>query len=255
MVMSKPFAADMVPIAEGLIGTPYSVLDCQGLCERCLSGIGINKNLPGSNAWYRAMDWVGTPEECRAKYGKVPTGAFLFIVEHDGGEPDKYKGDAIGNASHMGLVTNKGDGAIHSSASRGDVCQSKFKGKTIPRGGWNRVGLWLSRLSYDGIDQGDQDDQGGDDMTQAVVTAPNGLTVKMRREPSTGCAVYWNVPTGTIVDVSGTEGDWSCISYDGRTGWMLSKFLTAPGSDQGVTVAISRGLAEELLEALQAALN
>ncbi len=68
----------------------------------------------------------------------MPDGASLFILEQDGGEPDKYKADGIGNASHMGLWT--GMESIAASASKGKVIKSNFKGRTI-HGGWNRVGL------------------------------------------------------------------------------------------------------------------
>lgn len=134
------------------LGTPYSVMDCQAFVEKCLSDCGCNKNLAGSNAWYREVMQNGavmTPEECVKELGCVPKGAFLFILEQDGGEPSKYKGDGIGNASHIGIVTMpRGEGAIHSSASKGCVCESVFKGKTIKNGGWNRVGLW-DKVSYD----------------------------------------------------------------------------------------------------------
>jgi hypothetical protein len=52
------------------------------------------------------------------RYGGGPKGALLFIVEDDGGEPAKYRGDGFDNASHMGIVTQRGDGAILSSSTR-----------------------------------------------------------------------------------------------------------------------------------------
>ena len=134
------------------LGVSYSQMDCQAFVEQCLRDCGREINLAGSNAWIRfVMDhgWVGTPEECVQQHGRIPKGAFLFILEQDGKEPAKYQGDGIGNASHIGLVTMpEGEGAIHSSASRGCVCESRFEGKTIRNGGWNRVGLWAD-VAYD----------------------------------------------------------------------------------------------------------
>ena len=101
-------ANDLIRSAPNYLGVPYSHLDCQAFVERCLRDIGIDKNLPGSNAWYREVKdhgWVGTPEECKQKYGLIPPGAFLFILEQNGKEPEKYKGDGIGNASHIGIYT------------------------------------------------------------------------------------------------------------------------------------------------------
>lgn len=133
------------------IGTPYSEMDCQAFVERCLKDCGNNTNLSGSNAWYREVmknGWVGTPEECKRLQGEVPKGAFLFIVkEVSDSTPEKYRHDGYGDAIHIGIVTNKDKGAIHSSKSRGEVCQSEFHGKTIKNGGWNRVGLW-DKVNY-----------------------------------------------------------------------------------------------------------
>ena len=82
------------------------------------------------------------------QFGSVPKGALLFILEPVGPKtPAKFRNDGIGDVTHMGIVTGRNDGAIHSSSSRGCVAASKFKGKTIPNGGWNRIGL-LSVFDY-----------------------------------------------------------------------------------------------------------
>ncbi len=127
------------------LGRSYSEMDCQAFVEACARDVGINLNLAGSNAWYRTMDWTGSPEACKALFGSIPKGAFLFIHAYDGGEPSYYHDD-LGNASHMGIYTGTRRGAIHSSRSRGGVFDSYFDGKTI-NGGWNCVGLWM-RMDY-----------------------------------------------------------------------------------------------------------
>ena len=122
-------------------GMSMAGMDCQGLVEWCLMQAGIPKsecNYAGSNAHYRACVWTGSPEECKKAFGEVPAGAALFILEQDGNEPDKYKADGIGNASHIGLWTGKT--SIAASASKGKVIESNFRGRSI-NGGWNRVGL------------------------------------------------------------------------------------------------------------------
>ena len=126
------------------LGRSYSEMDCQAFVERCMADCGYRKDLAGSNAWYReclSSGWAGTPEECLKAFGLIPKGALLFILEQDGKEPAKYRGDGIGNASHIGIKTGRGKGAIHSSSSRGCVAESEFHDKTVRNGGWNRVGL------------------------------------------------------------------------------------------------------------------
>lgn len=225
-------ASELCNISPVYLGTPYSVMDCQAFVEKCLSDLGIWTNLPGSNAWFREVKkhgWVGTPEECRSKYGHIPPGAFLFILEQDGKEPDKYRGDGIGNASHIGIYTgltgkqmcdiggasvnyNKGNGAIHSSSSRGCVCTSTFSGKTI-RGGWNQVGLW-DQLDYGG---------GGRLEKLAVVTGGN---LNVRDEPSTNARRIGQIPNGQTVAVYEENGEWSRVAWEALNGYAMSKYLS-----------------------------
>ena len=133
-------------MGDKYLGRTYSQMDCQAFVEQCLADAGLPVDLTGSNAWYRTMTWVGTPEECRAKFGSIPVGAFLYILEQNGKEPNQYKADGLGNASHIGIYIGRNSGAIHSSYSRGGVYYSYFAGSTI-NGGWNRVGLW-TELDY-----------------------------------------------------------------------------------------------------------
>lgn len=215
------------------LGVPYSRLDCQAFVEKALADCGIKVNLPGSNAWLREVmrdGWTGTPEECRKQYGAIPPGAFLFILEHDGGEPAIYKPDGIGNASHIGIYTgmsgkqmcelsgvsdasryNYGDGAIHSSASRGAVCTSNFKGKSIS-GGWNLCGLWNPVFKED-------------DLTVIYKAKVVGGSLNLRESPSVSAKRICSIPDGTIVDVLEDQDKWSRVNYNGKTGWALNHYL------------------------------
>lgn len=245
--------ADLAKAGCKYLGTPYSTMDCQAFIEKVLADCGIHKNLPGSNAWIREMSWTGSPEECRNEFGGIPDGAFLFILKQDGGEPAKYKNDGIGNAGHIGIRTgmngkqmvnlaksegnkdagqyNYGNGAIHSSASRGHVCTSLFKDRTID-GGWNVIGLWNkidygekinSAISHNDYILNDSELSEGE-AHKATVFAPKGTTVKMRQRPSTGCGMYLEVPIGETVDVL-QSGDWDRIRWNGKIGYMRSEFV------------------------------
>lgn len=108
------------------LGIKYSVLDCQGFVERVLLALGINCNYLGSNDMFRNMCSVTMEKsEFIRRFGKIPDGALLFVVKHDGKEPSRYK-DGF-NASHVGICTNKGYGAAESSAGGVKQCkQTKF---------------------------------------------------------------------------------------------------------------------------------
>lgn len=212
------------------LGTPYSQMDCQAFVEQCLKDCGLNKNLAGSNAWFREVHQNGeilTPEECVSKYGKVPPGAFLFILSQDGKEPAKYKSDNLGNASHIGIATGKGEGAIHSSQSKGGVCESKFKGKTIS-GGWNKVGLWNQVELVELVDRRDGSSWSTDWMDQknrpsgppkaeepkyAIVCSDNGNPVNTRKGPGKTYALSkaGKLNPGTPVQILKTQTPWCQI--------------------------------------------
>lgn len=215
------------------LGRKYSEMDCQAFVERCMADVGYDRNLAGSNAWYRETmrnGWVGSPEQCLKEFGEIPKGALLFILKQDGKEPAKYRGDGIGNSSHIGIKTGRGAGAINSSSSRGCVCESTFKDKSI-NGGWNRVGL-LKVFDYGKsinwiLEHGGGTAPPGEDEKpmHGVVTAENGGTVKLRQKPSTGCAYYWDIKVGTELTILEKGDSWSKCTTGGLIGWMKNEFI------------------------------
>lgn len=245
-------------VGDEYIGRPYSEMDCQQFVENCMKKVGIKTDLAGSNAWYRKMTWVGTPEDCKAKFGSIPKGALLFILLFDGGEEKRGYHDGLGNASHIGIKTGRGKGALHSSSSRGMVCESEFKDKTIPNGGWNRVGLW------DAFDYGDkinsllsgEKERGDDFMAYAArVVSENGGKVNLRSKPSTGSTVLDRLPVGTMVEVTAeVDGTWSKVVCGGKTGYMMTNFLQADDGTDDITITLPRDIALMLMDQLSAAL-
>ena len=218
------------------LGRPYSEMDCQAFIEQCLEDVGVRIDLKGSNAWYRkclAEGWAGTPEECVKAFGCVPKGAFLFILAFDGGEEKRGYRDGKGNASHIGLKTGRGKGAIHSGASRGCVAESEFHDRTVKNGGWNQVGLW-NRLDYGkaiGSFPGQKEaggteaaEKGGQSM-RGRTFAENGRPVNLRKGPGIQFALADRYPVGTAVRITGETGDWYAVTVGGRTGWIMKRFV------------------------------
>ena len=214
--------------AERYLGRPYAEADCQQLWENCLADEGFRLNLRGSNAWYRRMDWTGTPEACRARFGCVPAGACLFIVEEGGGEVARGYRDGLGDAVHMGIRTERG--AIHSSKSRGAVCESAFAERTVPNGGWNRVGLWKALRYGERIDRilsEDREETKAEMRKNARVVARRGKTVRLRAKPSAGADVLAQVPVGAEVSAGAEQDGWRAVTWNGCEGWMMAEYLQA----------------------------
>ena len=230
-----------------LLGTPYRSMDCQAFIERCLKDCGLKIDLAGSNAWYRRMKWRGTPEECRQVFGHIPPGAFLFILKEDGKEPEKYRADGLGNAGHIGLKTGRAPGAIHSSASKGKVCESTFRDRSI-KGGWNRVGL-IPEVSYG--KEVDEKLEGAPEKEPAPIPQPetaagavstgdravcrpvtvfaeNGYPVKLRKSFNPRSKAYrlWEkIPCGAGGICLEKREDWCWCQFGARVGWMMTKYL------------------------------
>lgn len=216
------------------LGRSYGEMDCQAFVERCLADIGCRLDLKGSNAWYRKClqeGWAGTPEDCVRLFGSVPAGAFLFILSPDGGEAARGYRDGLGNATHMGLKTGRGKGAVHSSQSRGCVCESEFRDRTV-RGGWNMVGLW-NRLDYGNpfswhLRHGGPEEMENsikEEKTVVVVTSPNGAPVNLRKSASRSAQLVERIPPGTPAERLEQGPEWSKLRVGGKTGWMMSEFL------------------------------
>ena len=94
-------------------GIPYNKLDCQGFVEEVLKDCGVRNtdgkpyNWKGSNSmWRNALKWKGTIQDCLDTFGKIPSGAWVFIVKNDGGETERGYHDNQGNASHVVIYCN-----------------------------------------------------------------------------------------------------------------------------------------------------
>ena len=251
---NKPLASTFALKGSKYLGREYKDIDCQALVEAMLRDVGVKQNWRGSNAMYRDMAWVGTPEECVAKFGRVPVGALIYILEATG-EPEMYKADRIGNASHVGVKTGVGLGAIHSSESKGGVVESKFANKTIKNGGWNRVGI-CKLLDY-GSDIEEAlygPKEASNTTTRTAIVKTSGGRLNLRAAPDLSSKIVDSIPNGAAVTVLGYSGpEWANVSYGGVVGYAATAYLAENKAAGDVTITLTREAAEMLLAALQAA--
>lgn len=245
------------------LGVKYSVMDCQKFVERCIADCGKKIDLAGANTWYRYIMQHGavmTPEECVKQLGCVPKGAFLFILKHDGKEPEKYRNDGIGNADHIGICTgDRGKGAIHSSYTKDCVCESEFHGKTIKNGGWNMVGLW-DQVIFDYAGGGASPSLPAEPAPLPAeiavvgnVPAGNRQEVNLRAKPAKTARLLERVPCGDAVEVLNRADDWSKIKWRDYVGYMMTKYLVFDELEPNVLYCVtihdlSRDEAESIVE-------
>ena len=241
----KYSAVEFSLAGDKYLGRSYEEMDCQAFVERCMRDVGLKMDLGGSNSWYREVmknGWVGTPEECVKVFGSVPKGALLFIREPvSGSTPGKFRDDGIGDLTHIGIKTGRGKGAIHSCRSRGCVCESEFRDRTIRNGGWNRVGLYGKfdygttvnwHLEHSTVEQPALPVEGEKSM-QGAVFSPNGGPVNLRKGPGKHFALVERIPVGSGVRILEESGEWEKVSAGGLIGWMMKEFIREGGREEG----------------------
>lgn len=136
---------------SGLIGTPYSKLDCQALVEEVLKRAGLKiPNYRGSNHMWRSLVYD------RAKTADVTpvAGALAFIVRDDGGEKARGYHDDMKNAAHVAIVI---DANTVFESTKGGVQYGKM----------SRFNYWAKILDVDYSNGGDED--AGERPSEAVV--------------------------------------------------------------------------------------
>lgn len=69
--------------------------------------------------------------------------------------------------------------------------------------------------------------------SQAVVVAESGSTVNFRRTPSLRGALIDRIKLGTVVEIIAPGEEWATIRWNGKTGYMMAKFLDIVGDGRG----------------------
>lgn len=149
-----------------------------------------------------------------------------------------YNGD-LGDYYHIGLVAEDTSKVYNAqSSATGFVASDIFKG-------WTHV-AYLSQVDYNGEEVSYTPlpevsspsptpapsvsepvvDTAPVSYGTAVVRAEMGKSVKMRNKPSKTERLYWDVPVGAVVDITGPEkSGWTPIRYGARKGWMMTEYL------------------------------
>ena len=215
-------ASEAIRTARGLIGTPYSELDCINLIKKVIrASAGGDKSYTtaGTNDLWNSDAKSGKYRDLTAKQEGI-AGAKPGMLA--------FMGVGTGDVNHVGLVTDAGT-VIHSSKSRGCVVETELTAKA----GWN--GLGTHRMIAVGETSGDADDQSADEeQTEdsaeneiVTVCAQGGL--RMRKKPR---GRYMQmIPDGTQLTVLEEKGGWLRVEYRGYTGWVSGECCCKAGED------------------------
>lgn len=176
------------------------VFDCAGFVRMCLKQVDISM-VSGATSQWKKTNWAQ-----KGTIDTLPKDKVCCL----------YRQDDSSTMGHTGMYLGDGTIVHASSINVGVVKTTLDKSKTWTHWGIP-VGLYDNNIEVIKV------------AYQATVTkiaGASGSTVNMRKEPSSGAGVITTIKFGQTVDVTGTTGEWSAITWNGKSGYMQSKFLT-----------------------------
>lgn len=181
----------------------HHVADCSGLFAWAFKQLG-GYMYHGSDTMFKKYTTANGTLKAgkRTDGGELLPGTAVFVYKAD---EKKY--------SHVGLFI--GDGYVIEAASTSvGVVKTKVSNTK-----WTHWGE-LKGVSY-----------GGDVPVPEGYAVVTGVRVALRAEPSTKATVITRVDTGKQVKLEEPPPcEWDYVSYQGKTGWMMKKFLKEGGS-------------------------
>ena len=208
---------EAIRTARGLIGTPYSELDCINLIKKVIrTAPGGDKNYTtaGTNALWDSYDKTGKYRDLiwrQAGISGAKPGMLAFM------------GVGTGDVNHVGLVTDVGT-VLHSSKSRGCVVETELTEKR----GWNGLGIHRDiEVAKEADEDTAADIQAG---AEYIVCAQKGL--RMRKKPDIRGEYMQMLPDGVVITALEARAGWLKTTYKGYTGWVSTEYCCkATGND------------------------
>ena len=196
--------------------------DCVGLIIGAIRRCGVRyTEIHGSNWFARhytnALMTVTAEDDLQlgdlVYKARTPGAEGYDLPQRYNDDPDRY------DYYHIGVVTGLSPLEITHCTSGGGA-----NGITTD----SKLGKWR----YKGQLRLITDHQTEEDlpMTTGTVTAANGKPVNMRKAPNASSALVDRVPVGVAVEVASYTEEWAQISYKGRRGYMMTKYLTITGA-------------------------
>ena len=183
------------------------------------------------------------------QYGKLEAYAATDFLEFSSDYPDQISengpddpgGDDATDTLTAIVATEEGSLNLRQLAKAGSAVLT-----TIPQGAQvsvTELGTTWSAVTYFGhsgyvmttflsFDDGD-DTQGTEqnEDTYAKVTTESG-SLNLRQLPKAGSSIYCTIPQYQIITVHSMNAEWSKVTYDGITGYVMTAFLTTVSADE-----------------------
>lgn len=184
-------------------------VDCSGAFVYAYKKLGGGKIEHGSNTIGRKHVGKLLP------ISEAKPGYAAFKRRDDGNEPEKYKGDGIGNLYHIGLVARDGTSVLNAKGTN-------YGFSSDPLSAWDYVAP-LNAVAYTA--QGEEEPVILDVLYRARVTTHSG-SLNVRERPDTGSQRIGELKKGAEVSVVSECGEWYRIAYGGGYAYAHSGYLT-----------------------------
>ena len=210
-------AETAIRTARGLIGTPYSELDCINLIKKVIRtapGGDRNYTTAGTNDLWNSDSKSGKYRDLTWKQAGI-SGAKPGMLA--------FMGVGTGDVNRVGLVTERGT-VIHSSKSWGETVETELTEKR----GWNGLGVHRDiEVADESNEDTAADVQAG---AEYIVCAQKGL--RMRKKPDIHGEYMQMIPDGAVITALEARAGWLKTTYKGYTGWVSAEYCCkATGND------------------------
>ena len=199
---------EAIRTARGLIGTPYSELDCINLIKKVIRtapGGDRNYTTAGTNDLWNSDSKSGKYRDLTWKQAGI-SGAKPGMLA--------FMGVGTGDVNHVGLVTERGT-VIHSSKSWGETVETELTEKR----GWNGLGVHRDiEVADESNEDTAADVQAG---AEYIVCAQKGL--RMRKKPDIHGEYMQMIPDGAVITALEARAGWLKTTYKGYTGWVSAE--------------------------------
>lgn len=216
-------ASKLVDSALECLGWPYESpgsndekgIDCSGLWVRAFQAQG-GYIYHGSNTIFRKY-CTETGKLTSASQLQVGMAVFKRKdwTDSETDKKNKWYGSEPGNLYHIGMVTSVNPLVITHATT--PVCKQDFK-----------IGNWTYWGKVKGVDYSGSADPAPVKVSGKTmyVYAASGETVNFRSGPSSKKSRIARIPVGDQLTVYESQGNWSRAEWKGKSGWIMTKYLS-----------------------------
>ena len=177
----------------------HTVADCSGLFYWAFKQLGGYMYHGSNTMWDKYCEHKGELKDGKRTDGKtLEPGTAVFTYN----KTTKKRG-------HVGLYVGNGKVIEAASTTQGVISSAVTASK------------WVEWGELKGVDYSGKPEP-GPAPGYAIVT---GTKVALRQDPSVKAGVILRVNTGETVKLEPEPDEWDFVSYGGKKGWMMKKFL------------------------------